>query len=353
MTAIPDLRVALIGYGLAGAAFHAPFIAVTPGLRLASIVTSNLERGARARRDHPGAAILPGVDALWEAPAEHDLAVVAAPNRFHTPLAAAALDAGLHVVVDKPLAVRASDGQALAQRAEGAGRMLTVFHNRRWDGDFLTLRRLVAEGALGSVWRFESRFERWRPEVSVSGWRERDDPEEAGGVLYDLGSHLVDQALVLFGPVEQVYAEIERRREGAAVDDDVFLALTHRSGVRSHLWASQAAAQEGPRMRVLGSRAGYVKWGLDVQEEPLRAGALPGPGWGREEPERWGLLGAGDDAVPVETEPGNYGAFYAGVVAALRDRSPPPVPAREAVAVLEVLEAARQSAESGAALALG
>ena len=351
MPADADVRVALIGYGLAGAAFHAPFIAITPGLRLVSVVTSNAERAARARRDHADVRVLDAADRLWEAPGDHDLVVVASPNRTHVPLAAA-LGAGLHVVVDKPLAIRAADGRRLLELAEHGGLLLTVFHNRRWDGDFLTLRRLIADGALGEIWRFESRFERWRPEVSAAAWRERGDPEEGGGVLFDLGSHLVDQALVLFGPVSQVYAETDRRRGGAAVDDDAFVALTHRSGVRSHLWMSQAAAHAGPRMRVLGSSAGYVKQGLDLQEEPLRAGARPGGlGWGTEDPGQWGLLGTGEALEPVETERGDYGAFYAGVVAALRDGGRPPVPAREAVMVLEIIEAARESAGSGSVVA--
>jgi predicted dehydrogenase len=163
----------------------------------------------------------------------------------------------------------------------------------------------------------------------------------------------VDQALVLFGTVSHVYAEVECRREGAAVDDDVFVALTHRCGVVSHLWASQACAQAGPRLRVLGSRAGYVKHGLDVQEEPLRAGLLPeGSDWGREDEGRWGLLGTDGEARPVETARGDYGAFYEGVVAALRDGAPPPVAAHEAVAVLEVLDAARESAGTGAVVAV-
>ena len=194
--------------------------------------------------------------------------------------------------------------------------------------------------------RFLSLFERWRPEIKGGAWRERADPAEAGGVLFDLGSHLIDQALVLFGAPRRVYAEIAARRPGAGVDDDAFVALEHAGGVRSHLWMSQTAAQPGPRLRVLGSRAAYVKWGLDGQEAALRAGERPdSPGWGREPRERWGLLGTEDDARPVETQPGDYRAFYAGVVAALRDGAPPPVPVEAAIAVLEVIEAAVTSAE--------
>ena len=279
--------------------------------------------------------------------------VVAAPNRAHVPLAAAALEAGLDVVVDKPLAARADEGRALARRAGEAGRTLAVFQNRRYDGDFLTLRRLVEDGALGSVRRFESRFERWRPRIREGAWRERGGPEEAGGLLYDLGSHLIDQALTAFGPVRAVYAEIDRRRDGAEADDDDFVALNHRSGVRSHLWMSHAAAQEGPRLRALGSSAAYVKWGLDPQEDALRAGAVPGSeGWGEEPPERWGLLGVDGAAEAVATEPGDYPRFYRELVEALRTGGPPPAGAGDAVATLELIEAALESSRTGAVIAV-
>jgi predicted dehydrogenase len=178
--------------------------------------------------------------------------VVAAPNRAHVPLARTAIDLGKAVVVDKPLALTAAEGRALVDAARARGVLLTVFQNRRWDGDLLTVRRLLTEGALGDVYRFESRFERWRP-TPKPGWRESGAPEEGGGVLVDLGSHLVDQAASCSGPVSQVYAELDRRRPGVQVDDDAFVALTHASGVRSHLWMSAVAAQLGPRLRVLGA----------------------------------------------------------------------------------------------------
>ena len=345
-----DLRVGIVGYGLAGAVFHAPLVAATPGLRVAVVVTRTPERRERAERDHPGVRV---VTEVAEMLGEVDVAVVAAPNREHVPVARAALDAGVHVVVDKPLAVTASEGRELVDEAHRAGRVLTVFQNRRWDGDFLTVRRLLERGALGQVVRFESRFERWRPKIASGAWRESGDPREGGGLLLDLGSHLVDQALVLFGRPRSVYAEIERRREGATVDDDVFVALEHEGGVRSHLWANVVAAAPASRFRVLGLEAAYVKDGLDPQEEALRAGARPGdPGWGREPEERWGRLVAGDAEQPVETEPGAYEAFYAGLVSALRGQGPPPVDPMDAVAVLEVLEAAARSAETDAIVTL-
>lgn len=223
--------------------------------------------------------------------------------------------------------------------------MLTVFHNRRWDGDFLTIRRLLSEDALGALLRFESRFERWRP-VPKPGWREQGAPEEAGGLLYDLGSHLIDQALVLFGSASHVYAELDRRRPAVEVEDDAFVALTHVSGVRSHLFMSAVAAQPGPRFRLLGSRAAYVKYGLDVQEAALRSNLRLDPtGFGQDPRDAWGQLGEGNETRQVPTEVGGYQRFYYGVVAALRGDAPPPVDPADAVAGLEIIEAARLSAE--------
>jgi scyllo-inositol 2-dehydrogenase (NADP+) len=350
----PDpLRVGLIGYGLAGAVFHAPLISAIGGLEVASVVTSNPERRARAEADLPGVRVLDHAEALWELAGEHALVVVASPNRTHVPLARAAIDAGLAVVVDKPLAPTAADGRTLVEAAAAAGVPLTVFHNRRWDGDMLTVRRLLGEDAVGAVTRFESRFERWRPSVRPEAWRERGDRAEAGGLLFDLGSHLVDQALLLFGRPTHVYAEVERRRPGAAVDDDTFVALAHRDGVRSHLWMSTVAALPQARMRLLGLTGAYVKDGLDGQEEALRNGRRPGePDWGREPPDRWGRLARDDQVTQIETEPGAYERFYAGVERWLREGAPPPVDPADAVIGLEILEAAFASAEAADVVAL-
>jgi scyllo-inositol 2-dehydrogenase (NADP+) len=337
------IRVALLGYGLAGAVFHAPLIALVEGLELRAIVTRNDERRSRARRDHPAADLLESAEEVWRRADGFDLVVVAAPNRFHVPLARAAVEAGLAVVVDKPLAANADEARTVVREAGERGVMLTVFQNRRWEGDFLTVRGLLEQDALGEVERFESRFERWRPELS-GGWRESGEPEDSGGLLYDLGSHLVDQALCLFGPAALVYAELDRRRPGAETDDDTFVAVTHESGVRSHLWMSAVAAQPGPRFRVIGRSAAYVKYGLDIQEELLRAGRRPNdPSWGREPEDRWGLLGAGEQVRPVPTVPGAYQRFYEGVVLALRGNAPPPVDPDTVLSGLEVLDAARIS----------
>ena len=341
-----DLRVGLIGFGHAGSVFHAPLIAATKGLHLAAIVTANPERAARAFHAYPTARIVGTADELWARPGEIDVVIVASPNKTHVPLTLAALAAGIAVVVDKPMAASAADARRLVDEAGARGVPLTVFHNRRWDGDFLTIRRLLQEDKLGQVLRFESRFERWRP-APGGGWRELSDPEEAGGLLFDLGTHLIDQALTLFGPVEQVYAEIDRRRPGVTVDDDVFVALTHASGVRSHLWTTVMAGTPGPRFRVLGSQATFTKYGMDVQEDALRSGARPtAADWGEDPAERWGLLGAAEDIHPVPTTRGAYPQFYSELVDALRTDAPPPVDPRDAVAVLEIIELVRRAAES-------
>jgi scyllo-inositol 2-dehydrogenase (NADP+) len=321
------------------------------GLDLAAIVTSDPERREQAAQERPEAELLGSATEVWERALDFDLVVVAAPNRAHVPLTRAAIDNDVGVVVDKPFTTTADEARQLVREARARGVFLSVFQNRRWDGDFLTVRRLVDEGALGDVFRFESRFERWRPALG-GGWRESAQGE-GGGLLLDLGSHLVDQALVLFGAVRDVYAELDLRRSGAAVDDDAFVALTHECGVRSHLWMSAVSAQGGPRLRVLGSRAAYVKHELDLQEEQLRDGMQPGEdGFGREPEERWGALGAESELRRVPTENGAYLAYYEGVAAALHGDAPPPVDPEEVVAALEVLDAARDSATERRVIAL-
>jgi predicted dehydrogenase len=296
--------------------------------------------------------VVPDADALWALRSDLDVVVIGSPNTTHVPLAHAAIAAGLPVVVDKPLAATSAEALALIEASREKRVLLTVFQNRRWDGDFLTLRQLIDGDRLGAVRRFESRFERWRPSAKP-GWKTDASPADAGGLLYDLGSHLIDQALVLFGPVTHVYAELDRRREGMQADDDAFVALTHESGVRSHLWMSAVAPQLGPRFRVLGSRAGFTKFGLDLQEERLAGGADPRePGWSDDPQDRWGRLGTDEESEAVRTEPGQYAKFYALLVEALRGRGPVPVDPRDAVASLTVVEAARQSAEEGSVVVL-
>jgi scyllo-inositol 2-dehydrogenase (NADP+) len=345
------VRVAIVGYGLAGRFFHAPLVAATDGLEVSAVVTSSPQRREQVRAEHPGARVVPDPGELWAL--EPQLVVVATPNSSHVEIAMAAVDRRVPVVVDKPLAVTAADAEALVERAASAGVMLTVFQNRRWDTDQLTLRKLIAEGALGEVTRHESRIERWRPEVDETKWREAEAPDEGGGVLLDLGSHLVDQALTLFGPATHVYAEVENRR-GAAGDDDAFIALRHAGGTISHLHASAVTPSPGPRLRVQGTAAGFFVPSLDPQEAALREGARPDrvEGWGL--PPEWerGRLVAGDQSVPVPPQPGDWPRFYALTRDAIAAGGPPPVDPCDAVAALRVLETARLAARERRVIAI-
>lgn len=345
------LRVAIVGYGLAGRFFHAPLVAATDGLEVGAVVTSSAHRREQVLQEHPGAGVVPDVEELWAL--DPQLMVVATPNSSHVEIAEAAIDHRVPVVVDKPLAVTAADAKALVERAASSGVMLTVFQNRRWDTDQLTLRKLIAEGALGEITRYESRIERWRPQLDETKWREAEAPDEGGGVLLDLGSHLVDQALTLFGPATHVYAEVEHRR-GAPGDDDAFIALRHAGGTISHLHASAVTPAPGPRLRVQGTAAGFLVPGLDPQEAALREGARPDrvDGWGL--PQEWerGRLVAGDQSVPVPPEPGDWPRFYALVRDAVRGAGPPPVDPRDAVVTLRVLETARLAARERRVIAL-
>jgi scyllo-inositol 2-dehydrogenase (NADP+) len=339
------VSVAIVGYGLSGRVFHGPLISATPGMRVGAIVTANPERQAEARRDFPEAAVLSQPQDVWEAGDRFDLAVIATASGSHAALAGAAVDAGIAVVVEKPMATSAAAGESLAQHAAVNGVLLVPFLNRRWDSDHLTLIDLLAEGRLGTVLRYESRFERWRP-MPGSGWRDNRAPEMGGGLLLDLGTHLIDQALTLFGPVHHVYAELLDRRGGS--DDDVFLALHHESGVLSHLWAGALAAAPGPRLRVLGNRGAYVITHLDGQEDALRAGRRPDqPAFADPPPDRWGRLVHGDGGEPVPSIPGRWNEFYIGIRDALRDGKPPPVTAADAVSGLAIIDAARESARRG------
>jgi scyllo-inositol 2-dehydrogenase (NADP+) len=348
-----ELRAAIVGYGLAGRFFHAPLITATEGIAIAAVVTSNPERQAQAACEHPDALVLSRVDDLWARADDHDLVVVAVANDAHVTLATEAIAHRLAVVVDKPLAPTAAEAEELVTLAEQAEVLLTVFQNRRWDAEHLTLSRLLADGRLGQVSRCESRFERWRPQSTAGSWRESVPPERGGGLLLDLGSHLVDQALVLFGPATHVYAEVQALRGGSA-DDDAFVSLRHAGGVISHLHASALTAAPGPRLRVLGTAAAFVVAELDGQEDALRSGARPdtAPEWGAQPESSWGRLVIGSDSTPVPSERGAWPRFYSLLVDAMRSGGRPPVAPRDAIAALRVLDAARRSAADGSVVAL-
>jgi scyllo-inositol 2-dehydrogenase (NADP+) len=355
--AAKTLRVAIIGYGLAGSVFHAPLVSSVTGMEVAAIVTSNPRRQERAHRDFPDAAVLSTADDLWRHPSRYNLVVVATPNRTHVPLGIAAMNAGLPVVIDKPMAANVAGAEKLIETSHSTGQLLTVFQNRRWDNDFLTVRQLIAGDLLGPITRFESRYERYRATPRAHAWREFSAPEEAGGLLFDLGSHLIDQAIQLFGQPTRVFAELEKRRPGALVDDDTFVALQFASGIHAHLWMSVVARIQGPRFRLSGLRGTYEKWGLDPQEHALSTGMRPGDAaWGLEPPERWGRMLTDVSGIridsPIETLPGAYERFYELLRDALITGGPGPVDPAEVLTTLRVIEAAQQSAHSRSTVTL-
>lgn len=331
------LRTALVGYGLAGRVIHRPLLQAVDDFELTHVVTADPGRRAAVEADLPGAQVVPSAEALWEHADDVDVVVVVTSNDVHVPLATTALDLGTPVVVDKPVALSAADAQRLVEHARSCGMPLGVFHNRRWDSDTLTARDLMASGVLGTVHRLESRFTRFRPQV-VDRWREKPG---GGGVLLDLGTHLVDQAVHLLGPVAEVWADVRAQRAGAEVDDDCVLALTHASGAGSSLWCSSAAPWTGPRLVLQGSRAGWVKQELDGQEAAQRDGR---PGGG--EPD--GTLWDADGTRPVASRAGDWAAFYRGFAASVRTGAQLPVLPEDAVHVLRVLEAAVRSSSERA-----
>jgi predicted dehydrogenase len=343
------IRTAVAGYGLSGRVFHAPFIDASPAFSLDVISTSDAGRRTAAAERYPGVRVVDRPEDILAQAGELDLVVLGTPPATHYPLAKAALEAGLDVVVDKPFTVRSAEGQELIDLAARLGRVLTVYQNRRWDGDFLTVKKLVHSEALGELTRFESRFERWSPQVSKP-WKAQASADDGGGVLFDLGTHLIDQALELFGPATVVHAELEARRPEENVDDDAFVVLRHESGVVSHLWMNMLCAQQGPRYRLLGSVGGFTKLGVDPQEPYLAAGGGPyDEEYGLESPEWAGLLGRDGHLDRLPTERGAYPEFYRLLGEKIHDGGPAsalPLPVDPAgpVEVLKLIEQARELA---------
>lgn len=338
-----SLRIALVGYGLSGREFHLPLLSAC-GATPSIVVTGNAERAARARADLPGVQVVPDLHSAL-AGGGVDLVVIASASGAHSANALTCVSAGVPFVVDKPLAVDAASAGAVVEAAQAAAVPMTVFQNRRWDAENLTLAALLAQGRLGEVHRFERRWERWRP-VPKDRWRENASADEGGGLLLDLHSHLVDAAMLLFGPVEEVYAEVAAWTTPA--EDDAFVSLLHAPGaggvrVRSHVSATSVAAVPGPRTRVLGSQAAYVVTEFEAEQSGFAGPYDNAPGC-------TGWLVAGSQATPVPTAPGSHSDFYPAVVAALAQdgysaqQEAMPVAPGDAVRVLAVIDAARRSA---------
>lgn len=335
------LQVALVGYGFVGKVFHAPLIASVDGLALHSVVSSNADA---VHADFPDVVVTPELATVLADPAI-DLVVIATPNDLHAPQAHAALDAGKHVVVDKPFTVTVVDADAVIAHAARAERVLSVFQNRRYDSDFLTLRGLIADGALGEVTQFESHFDRFRLDVR-NRWRERAGP--GGGLWYDLGPHLIDQALQLFGPPLGITADIAVQRDGGVAADYFHCVLRYRR-LRVILHASAMMAANDLRFSVHGTRGSFVKQGLDSQEDALKASRTPGDAlWGHDT--RPGTLttvdGERTSTRVVHGAPGDYRRYYSAVRDAIRGIGPNPVPAGQALAVMQMIERGLASASA-------
>src|SRR3954464_4501264 len=329
-------RIGLAGYGFGGRLFPAPPIrpprrgpppgrAAAGGAGLAGVVPRSPERRAEVAADHPGVPVFDSLAALAEGGA--DAVAISTPAETHIPLLLEAGSLGLAVVCDKPFAMSAAQAREAVDAAEAAGVVLSVYQNRRWDSDFLTVRRLLDEGALGDVTLFESTFERYSLDPV---------PPSGGGILRDFGSHLVDQALQLWGPVEHVYGEV------SPGDDRFFAALRHESGMTSHLSGDWVQGSPAPRFRVRGTEGAYVVYGMEGQEPALIAGKRPGADWYTEAPERWGRVQRGDESEPVPSERGRWDTFYPAFAAAVRGEGPVPVDPGDAVASLAVIDAIRE-----------
>jgi predicted dehydrogenase len=336
------LKVGIVGYGFATRTFHAPLIAGVPGLELAAIASSD---PAKFRQAWPDVAAETSPAALF-ARKDLDLVVIPTPNDSHFPLAKLALEAGKHVVVDKPFTLTVAEARALRGCAMQAGKVLSVFQNRRWDADFLTVKALIASGELGPVQEFESHFDRHSPVVQ-DRWRERD--ALGSGLWFDLGAHLVDQAVQLFGVPDALGVDLARQRPGARTDD-YYQAQLHYGSSRVILHANNLVPQPGPRYTVHGTLGTYVKFGLDVQEDQLKAGMIPpAPGWGVDpNPGTLTLFNAGDrTSRTVPTLTGDYPAYYAALRDAVLGTGPNPVPVEQAIQVMGLIELGRRCAAEG------
>jgi scyllo-inositol 2-dehydrogenase (NADP+) len=340
------VRVGLIGFGLAGQAFHAPVIRGVPGMELACI----LERhGTRAPEKYSEVRVARTLDELL-ADKKIQLCVIATPNDSHFELAQTCLLAGRDVVVDKPFAPTLAESEALVRLAAERGRLITVYQDRRWDGDFATVKKIVQSGQLGTVVEYEARFDRFRPEPKPNAWRERAH-QPGAGVLFDLGPHVIDQALVLFGEPQTITASAFCQRATSQVDDafDVCLEYPEPRALRAMVRARILAYAPGPSFLIHGTRGSFVKYGMDPQEARLRSGNIPagtdwGADWGEEPEDLWGTLSlVGEPAVKVKTDRGDYRGFYANVRDAIEKKAPLEVMPQQALRTMRTLMLAHKS----------
>lgn len=326
---------------MSGLVFHAPLISTNPGFRLSKIVERSTEK---SRERFPQATIVRSFEELIADP-DLELIVVNTPNALHLDMARRALEAGKHVIVEKPMTVTAAEAQTLIDLARSRNLMLSVFQNRRWDGDFQTLQRVVQNGLLGQIVEFEGHYDRFRNYIEANTWKEESGP--GAGILYNLGSHMIDQALALFGKPEAVSGEVGIQRPGGQVDDFYHLTL-HYPSLRVVLKSSYLVREAGPRYILHGTQGSFLKYGLDPQEEALKAAHLPtGPNWGAEQSDTWGTLntevGGLHFSGRIETIAGNYPYFYQNIYQVIREGKDLAVKPEESMLGLAIIEAAIQS----------
>jgi predicted dehydrogenase len=328
-------RVGIAGYGLAGRYFHAPLL-VGAGFEIASILTKNEQRILDAKTDFPNAQICNSLEELLKS--KIDLLVVASANQSHAEQAIAGLKVGIPVVVDKPMGRTLKETEEIIAVSKQTGVGVSTYFNRKWDSDSLTIKKIISEGVLGQIFRLESRFEVFRPELK-GGWREKIDVEQGGGNLLDLQPHLISTALDWFGPAQLISASVRVIRGGS--DDDIVLSLKHQSGVDSYLSASAIMGSAGPRIRLVGDKATLVIKDLDPQESLLRSGVKPKDGKWQQSTKSAAYIHAGDQVVEYQGVDGNYTQYYLEVKAALAGGKWP-VSTEEALAVAKIIDQARE-----------
>jgi predicted dehydrogenase len=335
------INVGLVGYGMAGRVFHAPVIKSVPGLRLKTVVERHANESSKR---YPEIEVVRDIADLLQ-DEEIDLVVITTPNTSHFEYARDSLLAGKHVVVEKPFTTTSAEALQLIDLARRENRIISVHQNRRWDGDFQTVKKLLDQGLLGRLVEFESHFDRFRNYRQPGAWREEEGP--GTGILFDLGSHLIDQAQVLFGLPQMIMADIRFQRDFARTADNFEMVL-HYENLKVTLKAGMLVREAGPRFILHGTEGSFVKYGLDVQEEALKRGLTPSsPGWGEEPEEHWGTLNtqAGELHVKgrIETIAGRYQAFYENMVEAINGRAELIVKPEQAMNTIRLIELAMES----------
>lgn len=326
------IKTAIVGFGSVAEKMHAPLITVCPDLELVAVVERKTNK---SKEKYPSVTIYRSLEELLEK-SDVDLVVITTPNTFHFPMAKQCLEAGKHVVIDKPVTIYSYEAEELLELAKKTGKVCSVFHNRRFDGDIMTLQKLIQEEILGDLVYLESHFDRFRPELS-GNWREEDGP--GNGITYDLGSHLIDQVVLLFGSPDAIQADIQKQRKGAMADDHFDIVL-HYPGFKARVTAGALVNAPTPKYLLLGQNGSYLKFGMDVQEQAFKDGIKPeGDSWGVEPEENWGNLFLKSETISYPSIPGDYRIFYSNIADAILNGEPLKVTIPQTISVLKMIEA--------------